>query len=142
MAKVVFRKVKLQIESGSAKPSPPVGPVIGQTGISIMAFCKAFNAATQDMEKGIPIPTTVTCYKDKSFDFTMSQPPVSFFLKKEAGVKSGSKLPGKESCGSISREKVKKIAELKMQDMGAISIEGAVSMVEGSAFSMGMSVVD
>ncbi|MEG8098984.1 50S ribosomal protein L11 [Candidatus Liberibacter brunswickensis] len=142
MAKVISRKVKLQIESGAAKPSPPVGPVIGQTGISIMAFCKAFNAATQDMEKGIPIPTTVTCYKDKSFTFTMSNPPVSFFLKKEAGIKSGSKNPGKESCGTITRAKIRKIAEIKMQDMGSIDIDGAMRMVEGSAFSMGMSVVD
>nr|ABV68879.1 50S ribosomal subunit protein L11 [Candidatus Liberibacter asiaticus] len=142
MAKVVSRIVKLQIESGSAKPSPPVGPAIGQAGIPIMAFCKAFNAATEGMEKGIPIPTTVTCYKDKSFTFTMSQPPVSFFLKKEVGIKSGSKLPGKESCGSITRENIRKIAQLKMQDMGAIDIEGAMRMVEGSACPMGISVVD
>ncbi|MBY7649404.1 MAG: 50S ribosomal protein L11 [Candidatus Liberibacter europaeus] len=142
MAKKIFRRVKLDIESGSAKPSPPVGPALGQCGIPIKAFCDAFNSATKDMEKGIPIPTTVICYQDKSFTFTMSQPPVSFFLKKESGVKLGSKTPGKESCASISREKIREIAEQKIQDMNAVSIEGAMRMVEGSAVSMGIDVVD
>ncbi|MBA5724629.1 50S ribosomal protein L11 [Candidatus Liberibacter sp.] len=142
MAKKIKDFVKLQIEAASAKPSPPVGPALGQRGINIMEFCKAFNAVTQDIEKGIPIPTVITCYQDKSFTFTMSQPPVSFFLKREAGIKSGSKSPGKEICGSVSRKKIREIAERKMQDMGAITIEGAMSMVEGSACSMGLDVVD
>ncbi|AHA27816.1 50S ribosomal protein L11 [Candidatus Liberibacter americanus] len=142
MAKKIVRRVRLQIDSGSAKPSPPVGPAIGQTGVPIMEFCKAFNAATKDMEKGIPVPTTVICYNDKSFTFTMSQPPVSFFLKSEVGIKSGSKLPGKESCGSISRVKIREIAEKKLCDMGDVNIKGAMRMVEGSAISMGIDVVD
>ncbi|MBL0849107.1 MAG: 50S ribosomal protein L11 [Candidatus Liberibacter ctenarytainae] len=142
MAKKVVRRVKLEIDSGSAKPSPPVGPAIGQTGVPIMEFCKAFNAATKDMEKGIPIPTIVTCYQDKSFTFTMSQPPVSFFLKKESGIKSGSSAPGKEFCCSISREKIREIAERKIQDMSAVDIDGAMRTIEGSAFSMGINVVD
>ncbi|CAL9919012.1 50S ribosomal subunit protein L11 [Candidatus Liberibacter solanacearum] len=142
MAKVVFRQVKLQIGAGSANPSPPVGPVIGQAGANIMDFCRQFNAATEHMKKGDPIPTTVTIYKDKSFVFKLSNPPVSFFLKEGAGIKSGSSLPGKEISATISREKIRGIAEIKMQDMGASSIEQAVSMLEGSASSMGIGVVD
>ncbi|AGA64840.1 LSU ribosomal protein L11p (L12e) [Liberibacter crescens BT-1] len=140
MAKKVAGQIKLQVDSGSAKPSPPIGPALGQRGINIMEFCKAFNAATQGMEKGIPIPTIITYYQDKSFTFTMKQPPVSYFIKLEANIKSGSKTPGKSIVGSISRDKIKKIAELKMKDMDSVNIEGAMRMIEGSALSMGLEV--
>jgi len=140
MAKKVAGQLKLQVSAGSANPSPPIGPALGQRGINIMEFCKAFNAATQEMEKGMPIPCIITYYQDKSFTFAMKQPPVSYFLKKEAKLKSGSKTPGKSSVGSISRDKVRKIAEAKMKDLNAADIEGAMAMVEGSARSMGLEV--
>jgi large subunit ribosomal protein L11 len=140
MAKKVAGQVKLQVAAGSANPSPPIGPALGQRGINIMEFCKAFNAATQEMEKGMPIPVVITYYQDKSFTFQMKQPPVSYFLKKEAKIKSGSKTPGKASAGSISRDKIRSIAEAKMKDLNAADIEGAMAMVEGSARSMGLQV--
>ena len=140
MAKKVAGQLKLQVPAGSATPSPPIGPALGQRGINIMEFCKGFNAATQEMEKGMPIPVVITYYQDKSFNFVMKKPPVSYFLKKEAKLKSGSKLPGKEVAGSITRDQVRTIAEAKMKDLNAADIEGAMAMVEGSARSMGLEV--
>ncbi|MCZ4287695.1 50S ribosomal protein L11 [Hoeflea alexandrii] len=140
MAKKVAGQLKLQVPAGSATPSPPIGPALGQRGINIMEFCKGFNAATQEMEKGMPIPVVITYYQDKSFNFVMKKPPVSYFLKKEAKLKSGSKTPGKEVAGSITRDQVRTIAEAKMKDLNAADIEGAMAMVEGSARSMGLEV--
>ncbi|AZN71920.1 50S ribosomal protein L11 [Georhizobium profundi] len=142
MAKKVAGQLKLQVSAGSANPSPPIGPALGQRGINIMEFCKAFNAATQEMEKGMPIPVVITYFQDKSFNFQMKQPPVSYFLKKEAKLKSGSKTPGKEVAGKISRDKIRTIAEAKMKDLNAADVEGAMRMVEGSARSMGLEVTE
>jgi large subunit ribosomal protein L11 len=140
MAKKVAGQLKLQVKAGSANPSPPIGPALGQRGINIMEFCKAFNAATQEMEKGMPIPVVITYYQDKSFTFQMKQPPVTYFLKKEAKIETGSKTPGKAKAGTITREQVRKIAEAKMKDLNAADVEGAMAMVEGSARSMGIVV--
>jgi large subunit ribosomal protein L11 len=140
MAKKIAGQLKLQVKAGSANPSPPIGPALGQRGINIMEFCKSFNAATQEMEKGMPIPVVITYYQDKSFTYAMKQPPVSYFLKKEAKITSGSKTPGKGSVGSINRDQVRKIAEAKMKDLNAADVEGAMAMVEGSARSMGLTV--
>lgn len=141
MAKKVAGQLKLQVKAGSANPSPPIGPALGQRGINIMEFCKSFNAATQEMEKGMPIPVVITYYQDKSFTFQMKQPPVSYFLKKEAKITSGSKTPGKgASAGKLSRAQIKSIAEAKMKDLNAADIEGAMAMVEGSARAMGLTV--
>ncbi|MBN9074926.1 MAG: 50S ribosomal protein L11 [Rhizobiales bacterium 65-79] len=141
MAKKVAGQLKLQVPAGSATPSPPIGPALGQRGINIMEFCKAFNAQSQELEKGSPIPVVITYYQDKSFTFTMKTPPVSYFLKKAAKLKSGSKEPGKVSAGSIDRSKVREIAEAKMKDLNANDVEAAMRMVEGSARSMGLEVV-
>ncbi|RQP15527.1 MAG: 50S ribosomal protein L11 [Brucella intermedia] len=141
MAKKVVGSLKLQIKAGQANPSPPVGPALGQRGINIMEFCKAFNAASQEMEKGSPIPVVITYYQDKSFTFVMKTPPVTYFLKKAANLKSGSKTPGKASAGTITRDKVRTIAEAKMKDLNAADIEAAMRMIEGSARSMGLEVV-
>ncbi|GHC62413.1 50S ribosomal protein L11 [Limoniibacter endophyticus] len=141
MAKKIAGQLKLQVPAGSATPSPPIGPALGQRGINIMEFCKGFNAATQEMEKGSPIPVVITYYQDKSFTFAMKTPPVSYFLKKAANLKSGSKTPGKASAGQISRDKVREIAEAKMKDLNANDVEAAMRMVEGSARSMGLEVV-
>ncbi|MCT6871637.1 MAG: 50S ribosomal protein L11 [Bartonella sp.] len=141
MAKKIAGQLKLQVPAGAANPSPPIGPALGQRGINIMEFCKAFNAASQEMEKNAPIPVVITYYQDKSFTFSMKTPPVSYFLKKEANLKSGSKEPGKVSAGTISREKVRKIAQAKMKDLNANDVEAAMRMVEGSARSMGLQVV-
>ncbi|AFL51938.1 large subunit ribosomal protein L11 [Sinorhizobium fredii] len=140
MAKKVAGQLKLQVKAGSANPSPPIGPALGQRGINIMEFCKAFNAATQEMEKGMPIPVVITYYQDKSFTFIMKQPPVSYFLKREAKIQSGSKTPGKAKAASISKDQIRTIAEAKMKDLNAADIEGAMAMVEGSARSMGLEV--
>ncbi len=141
MAKKVAGQLKLQVAAGSATPSPPIGPALGQRGINIMEFCKAFNAATQDVEKGQPTPVVITYYQDKSFTFVMKTPPVTYFLKKAANLKSGSKEPGKSSAGTIGRDKVREIAEAKMKDLNANDVEAAMRMVEGSARSMGLEVV-
>ncbi|MBM2716149.1 50S ribosomal protein L11 [Mesorhizobium caraganae] len=141
MAKKIAGQLKLQVAAGSATPSPPIGPALGQRGINIMEFCKAFNAQTQDMEKGSPIPVVITYYQDKSFTFVMKTPPVSYFLKKAANLKSGSKEPGKVKVGTIGRDKVRAIAEQKMKDLNANDVEAAMRMVEGSARSMGLEVV-
>jgi large subunit ribosomal protein L11 len=140
MAKKVTGYVKLQVPAGSATPSPPIGPALGQRGLNIMEFCKAFNAATQEMEKGSPIPVVITAYADKSFTFEMKQPPVTYFIKKAVNLKSGSKLPGKESAGTITVAQLREIAEKKMKDLNADDIDAAVSMIAGSARSMGIQV--
>ena len=140
MAKKVVGYIKLQVKAGQANPSPPVGPALGQRGLNIMEFCKAFNAATQEMEKGSPIPVVITAYADKSFTFEMKQPPVSYFIKKAVNLKSGSKLPGKESAGTITVAQLRDIAQKKMKDLNADNIDAAVSMIAGSARSMGIQV--
>ena len=141
MAKKIAGQLKLQVPAGSATPSPPIGPALGQRGINIMEFCKAFNAQSQEMEKGSPIPVVITYYQDKSFTFAMKTPPVSYFLKKAAKLKSGSKEPGKVKAGTIARAKVREIAEAKMKALNANDVEAAMRMVEGSARSMGLEVV-
>lgn len=140
MAKKIVGYVKLQVPAGSATPSPPIGPALGQRGLNIMEFCKAFNAATQEMEKGSPIPVVITAYADKSFTFEMKSPPVTYFIKKAVNLKSGSKNPGKESAGTITLAQLRDIAEKKMKDLNADDIDAAVSMIAGSARSMGIQV--
>ena len=140
MAKKIVGYVKLQVPAGKANPSPPIGPALGQRGLNIMEFCKAFNAQTQKMEKGIPIPVVITTYQDRSFTFEMKTPPVSYFLKKAAGLESGSKTPGIASAGQVSKKQVREIAERKMKDLNCDSVEAAMKMVEGSARSMGITV--
>jgi len=140
MAKKVMGMLKLQVPAGDAKPSPPVGPALGQRGINIMEFCKACNAKTADMEKGAPCPTVITYYQDKSFTFEIKTPPASYYLKKAAKLSSGSKKPGKETAGSVSVAQVREIAEAKMKDLNANSVEGAMQIILGSARSMGIEV--
>jgi large subunit ribosomal protein L11 len=140
MAKKVTGFLKLQVPAGSANPSPPIGPALGQRGLNIMEFCKAFNAQTQKMEKGTPIPVVITTYQDRSFTFEMKTPPVSYFIKKAAKLESGAKAPGREKAGSINKAQVREIAEQKMKDLNCDSIEAAMLMVEGSARSMGIEV--
>ena len=140
MAKKIAGSLKLQVAAGSANPSPPIGPALGQRGINIMEFCKAFNAATGEMEKGMPVPVVITYYQDKSFTFKMKTPPASFLLKKAANIKSGSKTPGKATAGTVSRDKVREIAELKMKDLNAADVDAAMRMIEGSARAMGLTV--
>ena len=142
MAKKVTGFLKLQVPAGAANPSPPIGPALGQRGLNIMEFCKAFNAQTQKMEKGIPIPVVITTYQDRSFTFEMKTPPVSYFLKKAAGLESGSKTPGVTSAGQVTRKQVREIAEQKMKDLNCDSIESAMKMIEGSARSMGLAVTE
>ena len=142
MAKKVVGYIKLQVKAGEANPSPPVGPALGQRGLNIMEFCKAFNAQTQKMEKNTPIPVVITTYQDRSFTFEMKTPPVSYFLKKAAGLQSGSKTPGRDKVGKVTRKQVKEIAEQKMKDLNASDIDAAMKMIEGSARSMGLEVVE
>ncbi|MBS3929915.1 MAG: ribosomal protein [Pseudomonadota bacterium] len=142
MAKKIEGYIKLQVPAGSATPSPPIGPALGQRGVNIMEFCKAFNAATQDLEKAMPIPTIITVYADRSFTFVTKTPPASFLIKKAAGLKSGSKEPGKVSGGSIKRSQLAEIAQVKMADLSANTIEQATKIIEGSARSMGLDVVE
>ncbi|WP_062213286.1 50S ribosomal protein L11 [Aureimonas sp. AU12] len=141
MAKKIAGQLKLQVKAGSATPSPPIGPALGQRGINIMEFCKAFNAQTQEMEKGSPVPVVITYFVDKSFTFQMKTAPVSFFLKKAAGLTAGSKEPGKVKAGSVTREQVREIAEKKLKDLNANDVDAAMLMIEGSARSMGLEVV-
>jgi large subunit ribosomal protein L11 len=141
MAKKVAGFLKLQVPAGAANPSPPIGPALGQRGLNIMAFCKDFNAKTSQMEKGSPIPVVITIYQDKSFTFEMRTPPVSYFIKKAAKLESGSKTPGRDKAGSITRAQVKEIAEKKMADLNSDTVESAMRMIEGSARSMGIEVV-
>jgi large subunit ribosomal protein L11 len=141
MAKKVAGFLKLQVPAGAANPSPPIGPALGQRGLNIMAFCKDFNAKTSQMEKGSPIPVVITIYQDKSFSFEMKTPPVAYFIKKAAKLESGSKNPGRDKAGSITKAQVKEIAEKKMADLNSDTVEAAMRMVEGSARSMGIEVV-
>lgn len=140
MAKKVAGFLKLQVPAGAANPSPPIGPALGQRGLNIMAFCKDFNAKTSQMEKGSPIPVVITIYQDKSFTFEMRTPPVSFFIKKAAGLESGSKAPGRDKAGKITKAQVKEIAVKKMADLNCETVESAMRMIEGSARSMGIEV--
>ena len=142
MAKKITGYIKLQVPAGIANPSPPIGPALGQRGVNIMEFCKAFNAATQELEKGAPIPTVITVYADRSFSFATKTPPASFLLKKAARIKSGAKEPGKESAGTIRRSQLAQIAEQKMKDLNANDIEAATRIIEGSARAMGLQVVE
>jgi large subunit ribosomal protein L11 len=140
VAKKIVGYIKLQVPAGSANPSPPIGPALGQRGLNIMEFCKAFNAKTQDQEKGMPIPVTITVFSDKSFSFEMKTAPASYFLKKAARLESGAKAPGRDIAGSVTRAQVRKIAEAKMKDLNANDIEMAMRLIEGSARSMGIEV--
>lgn len=142
MAKKVAGYLKLQVPAGAANPSPPIGPALGQRGINIMEFCKAFNAQSQDLEKGSPIPVEITYYQDKSFTFKMKTPPVSYFLKKAAGVPKGSQAPGRGPIGSVTKAQVRDIAQKKLKDLNAVDVDAAMRMVEGSARSMGLQVTE
>ncbi len=142
MAKKIEAFIKLQVPAGSANPSPPIGPALGQRGVNIMEFCKAFNASTQEMEKGVPLPTVITVYSDRSFTFVTKTPPASYLIKKAAGLKSGSKEPGKISAGTIKRSQLSEIAQVKMADLNANDIEAATKIMEGSARAMGLQVVE
>lgn len=140
MAKKVQAYIKLQVKAGEAKPSPPVGPALGQHGLNIMEFCKAFNAQTQNIEQGLPIPVVITAYSDRSFTFVLKTPPASILLKKAAGIKSGSKTPHTDKVGKVTRAQVEEIAKTKMPDLTAADLEAAVRTIAGSARSMGVEV--
>ncbi len=140
MAKKIAGTMKLQVPAGKANPSPPVGPALGQRGINIMEFCKAFNAKTQDMEPGAPCPTIITYYVDKSFTMDIKTPPASYLLKKAAKLSSGAKLPSREVVGSVTVKQVREIAETKMKDLSANDVEAAMQIILGSARSMGIEV--
>ena len=142
MAKKITGYINLQVPAGTANPSPPIGPALGQRGVNIMEFCKAFNAATQELEKGAPIPTKITVYADRSFSFITKTPPASFLLKKAARLQKGSSEPGKTSAGTIRRSQLAEIAEAKMKDLNANDIEAAAKIIEGSARAMGLTVVE
>ncbi len=140
MAKKIEAYIKLQVKAGEANPSPPVGPALGQHGLNIMEFCKAFNAKTQDMEKGMPIPVVITVYNDKSFTFITKTPPASVLLLKAAGVAKGSSTPNTVKVGKVTREQLEEIANIKMQDLNASDMDSAVRIIAGSARSMGLDV--
>ncbi|EKE45240.1 50S ribosomal protein L11 [Oceaniovalibus guishaninsula JLT2003] len=140
MAKKKIGSLKLQVKAGQANPSPPVGPALGQRGINIMEFCKAFNARTQEMETGAPTPVVITYYQDKSFTMDIKTPPASYYLKKAAKVTSGSKTTGRSNVGSVSLKQVREIAEAKMKDLNATDVESAMKIIVGSAASMGIEV--
>ncbi|KQZ71370.1 50S ribosomal protein L11 [Sphingopyxis sp. Root214] len=142
MAKKISGYIKLQVPAGTANPSPPLGPALGQRGVNIMEFCKAFNAATDSLEKGTPTPTIITVFADKSFSFVTKTPPATYLIKKAANLKAGSKEPGKISGGKIARSKLAEIAEIKMKDLNANDIEQATKIIEGSARSMGLEVTE
>lgn len=142
MAKKIVGYIKLQVPAGKANPSPPIGPALGQRGVNIMEFCKQFNAATQEVEKGTPLPTVITVYADRSFTFVTKTPPATFFIKKAVGIKSGSKTPGKASAGTITRAQLADIAQAKMKDLNANDIDAATKIIEGSARAMGLTVVE
>ncbi len=142
MAKKIDGYIKLNIPAGAANPSPPVGPALGQRGVNIMEFCKAFNASTDSLEKNMPIPVVITVFSDKSFSFITKTPPVSFYLKKAAGKDKGSSEPGRTTGGSVKIDQIREIAENKMKDLNAANIEGAIEMVRGSARSMGLEVLE
>lgn len=140
MAKKIEGYIKLEIPAGAANPSPPVGPALGQRGLNIMEFCKAFNAATQEMEKNTPVPVVITAYSDRSFTFVTKTPPASFFLKKAAGLSKGSQAPGKGFVGSVTMAQVREIGAAKMADLNAYDVDAAAQMVAGTARSMGLDV--
>jgi large subunit ribosomal protein L11 len=140
MAKKITGYIKLQVPAGTANPSPPIGPALGQRGVNIMEFCKAFNAATNELEKGMPIPTIITVYADRSFSFETKTPPASFLLKKAARISKGSTEPGKATAGRVTRQQLREIAEVKMKDLNANDIEQAAKIIEGSARAMGLEV--
>jgi large subunit ribosomal protein L11 len=140
MAKKIVGYIKLQVPAGSANPSPPIGPALGQRGLNIMEFCKTFNAKTQDQEKGMPIPVRITVFSDKSFSFEMKTPPASYFLKKAAKLDGGSKAPGRDFKGAVTMDQVREIAMAKMKDLNANDVEAAALMIVGSARSMGIEV--
>jgi len=142
MAKKIEGYIKLQVPAGQANPSPPIGPALGQRGLNIMEFCKAFNAASQQMEQGMPIPVIITAYSDRSFTFEMKTPPASFFLKKAAKIKSGSKTPGRDSAGTVTMAQCREIAEQKMKDLNANDLDQATKIIAGSARSMGLQVTE
>ena len=142
MAKKIAGYLKLQVPAGSATPSPPIGPALGQRGINIMEFCKSFNAKSQDIEKGSPVPVVITYFQDKSFTFEMKTPPVAYFLKKAAGLQKGSQTPGRGTVGKVSRDQVRDIAEKKLKDLNAVDVDAAMRMIEGSARSLGLEVVE
>jgi large subunit ribosomal protein L11 len=142
MAKKIDGSIGLQVPAGSATPSPPIGPALGQRGVNIMEFCKQFNAATADMEKGTPIPTKITVFADKSFTFAMKSPPATYLIKKVLGLKSGSKEPGKVSAGKITRAQLEEVATIKMADLNANDMDAAVKIIAGSATAMGLEVVE
>ncbi|MDO9214399.1 MAG: 50S ribosomal protein L11 [Methylococcales bacterium] len=140
MAKKITAYIKLQVKAGEANPSPPVGPALGQRGVNIMEFCKAFNAKTQDVEKGLPLPVVITVYSDRSFTFITKTPPASILLKKAVGIKSGSPNPNTKKVGTVTREQIEEIAKTKMEDLNAANLEAAVKTIAGSARSMGLNV--
>lgn len=142
MAKKVTGKISLQVIAGAANPSPPVGPALGQHGVNIMEFCKAFNAKTESMEKGMPIPVVITVYEDRSFTFVTKTPPASFLLKKAAKLKSGANNPGKEVVGTVKVSQIKEIVEIKKADLNANDMEAAIAIIAGTARSMGLEVVE
>ncbi len=142
MAKKVIGYIKLQVPAGKANPSPPIGPALGQRGLNIMEFCKAFNAQTQGMEPGMPIPVVITAYADRTFTFVTKTPPVSYFLKKAAGVQKGTQTAGRATVGSVTMDQIREIAQQKMKDLNANDIEAAASMIAGSARSMGLQVTE
>ena len=142
MAKKVEAYIKLQVAAGQANPSPPVGPALGQHGVNIMEFCKSFNAQTQQMDQGAPVPVVITVYGDRSFTFTMKTPPASYLLKKAAGIKSGSGEPNTKKVGKVTREQLEEIAKAKEPDLTAADLEAAVRTIAGSARSMGLDVED
>ncbi len=140
MAKKIDAYIRLQVKAGQANPSPPVGPALGQRGVNIMEFCKAFNAQTQGMEPGLPIPVVITVYSDRSFTFVMKTPPASVLLRKAAGIESGSPRPNTQKVGKVTREQIEEIAKQKSPDLTAASLEAAVSTIAGTARSMGLEV--
>ena len=142
MAKKIEGYIKLQVPAGKATPSPPIGPALGQRGVNIMEFCKAFNAATQDLEAAMPIPTIITVYADRSFTFVTKTPPATHYIKQAAGITSGSKMTGREVAGKIKRSQLREIAEKKMKDLNANDLDAATKIIEGSARAMGLDVVE
>ncbi len=142
MAKKINGYINLQVPAGQANPSPPIGPALGQRGVNIMEFCKAFNAKSKDTEQGTPIPVTITVYSDRSFSFVMRTPPASFFLKKAAKLRSGSKEPGRTVVGKVTMDQVREIAKLKMKDLNTEDVEAAAKTIAGSARSMGLEVTE
>src|SRR3954469_23931573 len=142
MAKKILGYIKLQVPAGAATPSPPIRPALGQRGVNIMGFCKEFNARTEKEQRGTPLPTVITVYQDKSFTFVTKTPPASYYLKQAAKLQSGSKEPGRDSAGKVTRTQLREIAEKKMKDLNANDIESAARIIEGSARSMGLEIVE